>query len=444
MADYESTIIGFSLDDVIHILEHEPVQPDMVPEITISRIMNRGPIAHLAMERALKFLIDKANGTWEEHHNLHTHLEVLRKDAPNSVAFLERVFDDAVQHYRINPNSPGKNHFKNLVDYLAMTGSATAFNNMRYWELKQSLNEALIRRLSLQIHYELLKGIREAVISTGQPSETVKERVERALEDAILPANEMAYIIGSEEQEAVEGYLRWVLGYETNEEALADAFHKDFKIGNEFMNSVARQAFGALANATDPAVKYLARVLSVLPRQQRDAKPCVEWMGPQQFVFGRVHTPGGTNLGHIERGPDGIWNIIAARDGPVGVSAMASSQMDARCYLASLLTTCARLTTDGREKELRLVDIKYRLFRRASSFRKADRAKWDVQTRNFTVTFWDDAHGLIPEQAIKLVHGKRADLEEVIEGTVTDVSGAEVQVAGSMLHRVRQEAIDRD
>ena len=34
MADYERTIIGFSLDDVIHILEHEPVQPDMVPEIT--------------------------------------------------------------------------------------------------------------------------------------------------------------------------------------------------------------------------------------------------------------------------------------------------------------------------------------------------------------------------------------------------------------------------
>ena len=163
MADYERTIIGFSLDDVIHILEHEPVQPDMVPEITISRIMNRGPIAHLAIERVLKFLIEKANGTWEEHRNLHTHLEVLRKDDASSVAFLEMAFDDAVQHYRINPDSPGKNHFKNLVDYLAMTGSASAFNNMRYWELKQPLNEDLIRRLSLQIHYEILKGIREFV-----------------------------------------------------------------------------------------------------------------------------------------------------------------------------------------------------------------------------------------------------------------------------------------
>ena len=444
MADYERIIIGFSLDDVIHILEHEPAQPDMVPEITISRIMNRGPIAHLAIERALKFLIEKANGTWEEHHNLHTHLEVLRKDDANLVGFLEKVFDDAVQHYRINPNSTGKNHFRNLVEYLAMTGSASAFNNMRYWELKQSLNEALIRRLSLQIHYELLKGIREAVISTGQPSETVKDRVERALEDSILPANEMAYIIGSEKQEAVEAYLSWVLGYETNEEALADAFQKGFQIGDEFMNSVARQAFETLANATDPAVKYLARVLSVLPKQQRDAIPCVEWMGPQRFAFGRVHTPGGTTLGHIERGPDGIWNIIPARDGLVGVSATASSQIDARCYLADLLTTWAGLTTDGPETELRVVDIKYRFFRRASSFSNADQGKWDVHTRNFTVTFWDDVHGLIPEQAVKIVRGKGARLEEVIEGTVTNVSGAEVQVAGHMLYRVKEEATQVD
>ena len=115
---------------------------------------------------------------------------------------------------------------------------------------------------------------------------------------------------------------------------------------------------------------------------------------------------------------------------------MASSQMDARCYLADLLTTCARLTTDGREAELRLANINYRLLRRASSFSKADRRKWDVHTRNFTVTFWDDDHGLIPEQAVNIVHGKGARLEEVIEGTVTNVSGAEVQVAGYILHRV--------
>ena len=185
------------------------------------------------------------------------------------------------------------------IGYDYVLGSGGVY--VRYWELKQPLNEALIRRLSLQIHYEILKGIREAVISTGQPSETVEDRVERALEDAILPANEMAYIIGSDKQEAVEAYLSWVLGHETNEEALADAFQKDFQIGDEFMNSAARQAFETLANATDPAVKCLARVLSVLPKQQRDATPCVEWMGPQQFVFGRVHTPGGTTLGHIER-----------------------------------------------------------------------------------------------------------------------------------------------
>ena len=285
---------------------------------------------------------------------------------------------------------------------------------------------------------------REAVISTGQPSETVEDRVERALEDAILPANEMAYIIGSDKQEAVEAYLSWVLGHETNEEALADAFQKDFQIGAEFMNSAARQAFETLANATDPAVKYLARVLSVLPKQQRDATPCVEWMGPQQFVFGRVHTPGGTTLGHIERGADGIWNVIPARDGLVRVSATASCQTDARCYLADLLTTCARLTTDGPETELRVVDIKYKFFKRASSVSQADQGKGDIHTRNFTVTFWDDDHGLIPEQAVKIVHGKGGRMEEVVEGTVTNVSGAEMQVAGYISYRIKDEATQSD
>ena len=320
----------------------------------------------------------------------------------------------------------------------------SAFNNMRYWELKQSLNEDLLRRLSLQTHYEILKGIREAVISTGQPSETVKDRVESALEDAILPANEMAYIIGSVKQEAVEAYLSWVLGYETNEDALADAFQKDFQIGDEFMNSAARRAFETLGNATDPAVKYLARVLSVLPKQQRDATPCVEWMGPQQFVFGRVHTPGGTTLGHIERGPDGIWNVIPARDGLVRVSATASSQTDARCYLADLLTTCARLKSDGPETELRVVDIKYKFFRRASSLSKTDQGKGDMHSRNFTVTFWDDDHGLIPEQEVKIVYGKGGRMEEVVEGTVTNVFGAEVQVVGYVSYRVKEEATQTD
>ena len=440
MADYERTIIRFSLDDVIHILEHEPVQPDMVPEITVSRIMNRGPVAHLSMERALKFLIEKANQPWNKHHNLHTHLEELRKHDPNSVVFLEKAFDDAVQHYRINPNYPDKNHFKSLVDYLAMTGSESAFNNMRYWELKQSLDEDLIRRLSLQIHYEILHAMREAVVSPGQPSETVKDRIERALEDAILPANEMDYIIGSGKQESVDAYVNWVLGYETNEYAFAEAFQKDFKIGDEFMNSAARQAFETLAIATDPAVKYLACVLSVLSRQERDAKPCVEWLGPEQFVSGRVHTPGGTTLEHIQRGPDGIWDIIPATDGLVRISARASSQTDARCYLANTLTTLGRLKTNGAETELRIVDIKYRMFRRTLSISQAEQGKGDIHTRTITVIFWDDNHGLIPEQEVKIVQRKEGRMEQAVEGTVTNVSGPEVQVTGYLYYRVKNEA----
>ena len=112
--------------------------------------------------------------------------------------------------------------------------------------------------------------------------------------------------------------------------------------------------------------------------------------------------------------------------------------------MADLLTTCARLTTDGTETELRVVDIKYKFFRRASSLSKADQGKGDMDTRNFTVTFWDDDHGLIPEPAVKIVHGKGGRTEEVVEGTVTNVSGAEVQVAGYMSYRVKEEATQSD
>ena len=50
----------------------------------------------------------------------------------------------------------------------------------------------------------------------------------------------------------------------------------------------------------------------------------------------------------------------------------------------------------------------------------------------------------MPGQAVKIVHRKGARLKEVIEGTVANVSGGEVQVAGCMLHRVREEATQSD
>ena len=440
MTNYKDSIIEVSLNDVTDILEHSPVQHDLVPEIVIARMMNRGPIAHLAIERALKFLLEKANGTWQRHHDLHKHLEALRKSDAASVEYLEQVFDEAIQHYRINPNEPDNNHFKNLADYLSVTGSEQAFNKMRYWELGQSLDDKtlrLVRSLSLQIHYEILQGLGETVVSTRQPYKTINHRVSWALRDAINPSTgQMAYTIGSDKQKSVEAYISWVLGYETIGDAIADAYQKEFQIGDAFANAVARQAFEKLVNATDPAIKYLARVLSVLPMQQRDIVPCVEWLGLNPCVFGRVHTPGGAILGHIERGPDGIWNVNSSGGRSRRVSAKTNSPTDARCYLAAQLTTSAHLTTNDQETALRVVDIECPFWRRASSFSPADDKPGRQHRRNrVTVTFWDDGHGLIPGQEAQIVRLMGEHFEEVVEGTVTDVSGAEVQIAGHVSYK---------
>ena len=55
MADTQRFTIRHSVEDVIRILENEPVKGDMVPQITAVQVMNRMSIAHLSIERALKF-----------------------------------------------------------------------------------------------------------------------------------------------------------------------------------------------------------------------------------------------------------------------------------------------------------------------------------------------------------------------------------------------------
>ena len=77
MSDIQRAIIRHSIEDVIHILEHEPVKGDLVPQITAVQVMNRVAIAHLSIERAFKFLITKAGGPLVEIHNLRSQYQEL-------------------------------------------------------------------------------------------------------------------------------------------------------------------------------------------------------------------------------------------------------------------------------------------------------------------------------------------------------------------------------
>ena len=102
MVDIKRRVIRHSVEDVIRILERVPVRGDMVLELPIIESINRVSLAHLSIERAMKFLIIDAGRTYRENHHIPLHLKQLRECEPETVKFLEDAFDDAVRHYRFN------------------------------------------------------------------------------------------------------------------------------------------------------------------------------------------------------------------------------------------------------------------------------------------------------------------------------------------------------
>ena len=114
MGELERAVIRHSVNDVIRVLENEPVRPDMIIELTAAQVMNRVSIAHLSIERAMKFVITAAGGPLIKDHDLPSRLKELRQYEPGAAIFLERAFTDAVQHYRYNANANHMTHLKSL------------------------------------------------------------------------------------------------------------------------------------------------------------------------------------------------------------------------------------------------------------------------------------------------------------------------------------------
>ena len=75
MVDMKRHLIRHSVRDVIHTLENVPVRGDMILEIPIIQTINRVSLAHLSVERAMKFLIIDAGQTYTENHHLPLHLK---------------------------------------------------------------------------------------------------------------------------------------------------------------------------------------------------------------------------------------------------------------------------------------------------------------------------------------------------------------------------------
>ena len=426
------TVMQHSVTDAIRVLENNPVQPDMVAELTIAQVMNRVSTAHLSIERTMKFLITEAGGPLVKDHDLPSRLNELRQNEPASAEFLEEAFIAAVQHYRYNANARHMKHLQSLETYLNATGSDKDFQDIRYWELSQSTDEIIVRQIYLSLHLELLHAVRELLMPSGRTKETVSLRVERALQTAMRPRN-LAYAPSTDRELSVKLYLEWMSGFESDREAITKALREGAAPEDEFTLEILRKAHQELTNSTDPAVKYFAEILTVLPKQPRDAVPCVEWLGPETYQTGEVSTPGGDHLGFIYRRPDGLWNIEPGRDGQVMVSDIAQTQTDARCFLASILSRPTQTIVNGNETNLRIVGEEYDLFNR--NYGQVARRDEETDSSPYPtheVDFWDNEHGIKEGDNVKIeVPSKEfADIADVLEGTVTGVAGQKVFISG--------------
>ena len=364
MGKVERAVIRHSVRDAIKVLEDQPVRPDVFAELTVMQIMNRVSSAHLSIERAMKFIITEAGGPLIKDHDLPSRLNKLRQYEPESAKFLEEAFGEAVRHYRYNANAAHIKHLKSLETYFEATGSDKVFQEIRYWELTQSTDEILVRQIYLTLHMELLHALKEILLAPQRPKDTISARVERAVRSAMSPRRELIYTEGTDKERSIKAYIEWRRGFKSFREAITVASREGIANGDEFILGIINKAFQQLVTSKDPAVKYFAETLTVLPKQHRDAIPCVEWMGPEKYQAGLVSTPGGDELGYIHRRSDGLWNVTPERDDSVQLSAITETQTDARCYLATLFTRRTRLVVGGEEKWLRIVGEEHFLFKR--------------------------------------------------------------------------------
>ena len=434
MGKLERAVILHSVNDVIGVLENQPVRPDMIVGLTVAQVMNRVSIAHLSIERAMKFVITEAGGDLVKDHDLPSRLKELRQHEPGSAKFLEEAFAAAVRHYRYNANATYMKHLKSLETYLSATGSDDHFQDIRYWELTQSTDEIIVRQIYLTLHMELLHAMAEILLAPERPNDIVSTRVERAVEDAMFSRRELGYSPDSDKDRSVEAYIEWLKGFKGFREAITAAFKEGVATGNDLISETLGKAYQELRESKDPAVRYFAETLTVLPKQQRDAKPCVEWLGPEAFWSGKVATPGGNVLGFIDRRPDGTWAITPSRNGLVAVSAIAESQTDARCYLADLLTRAARITVGDKERQLRIVGEEHNLFKKDhEQVMRWFEGKGGAEEPIYQVTFWDTTHGMTSNDVVRveIPKGTTQRYCDILEGKVTEVNDHEVFVQGT-------------
>ena len=388
--------------------------------------MNRVSIAHLSIEKAIKFLIREAGGEIVEKHHLGNRFRNLKMNDEKSAAFLEDAFEAAKNLYGLNDKADGMTHFRSLEVYLETTGSDDVFDQIRYWELDPSIGEIFLRQVHISIHMELLYGLHEILIQPHRDKDTVEARVERAVETSIFENGGPIY-------DRATPFSQWLNQFGTRREAMAHAVRCNFALEDNYTSEITSAAYKSLLEAKDLAVRYFASTLDVLPRQTREIIPELEWLESHGQRKARVSTPAGDILGFIESGPHRLWYITPIKSGPVGFSAKAGSQTDAQCYLGQLLTRAAVVTVNGKTSTLRVVGEERHLFKSVSVQSSNNEENHD-DTKLYTASFWDENHGIEKGDEIR-IEAQRSDSEalpisDALSGQVQEVLGHQVSVLG--------------
>ena len=427
-----------SIKDAIVILDSAPMHYDLSPDTNAVRLTNRAPIAHLAIERGLKSLINESGGCADQIHDLNKlygDLSGLNKSASE---YLAGAFDDAVSFFGYNVKVKGLKHFGSINEYLSKVGTRRSFKIFRYWAIGESADgESPIDYISLTIHRELLCAL-WILFSTGR-RRTVSGRVENIISRAMFDGRRLDHNANdSSKKDAIDSYETWLFTENCSwMGALRKAVAQNFKIiESEFVENMLRDIYKNLQQSNDPAVRYYVHTLTYLPRgsQRRlpDARPRMEWYG-SGHIRGMVKSAGGTWLGFIEKRADGSWSIDPVHDDPAYRIEIALALADAKNRLVDLSTRRATCVVNGEKRRLRIC-IHERSFAKANlgvlGSTDADRiAGNDV----YELEFWNDEHGLASsdEIALGVVWDDGEQWASVLKGSIVKVLGAKVVVAGS-------------
>ena len=422
-------VIGRYIDATIDGVENPTFHGDMVPQFELMGLFRRAVNCHLAVEVGLKALIERAGGTFESEHGLRSQLnrleteEAAGSENQGSVALMRISFDQAVEFYGFNPNK--HTQFRSLDDYLDATGGKEAYKQYRYWLLSQSLDPEETPDFCLELHIEVMHTIRELLAGRKQG---VCSRIETVVGRAITDSLQQVYF-----QRQIVDEHAFATAFVNRQGSFSQAFTaavaQDFELQDEFAELVFRRAHGVLRESTDTAVRHFLTTRSVLPAPPKDI-PTPRFVEHHEGNAAEVLSPGGTQIGWMQRRPDGLWWVDPWHD-HLRTPVLVRKRIDGLCHLVRLNTVEVTWRVAGEPT----------ILRRMIGLSDSPLMDQPIGSHRYQLEMWDDCHGARVGQEINSRWPYGDDIDQVLEGKILEISEHTVTVQGSVVIHPRIASI---